>query len=106
VSDAVEAAGTHPRRPVEMVLYVSPGSPASARAQQNIQGLLATLDASRVDLDIRDVSQDPEGAEADRILFIPTLVVRRPLLTWIVGDLTNVDEVLRVLRSIQTEETP
>jgi hypothetical protein len=106
VSDVVETDGTDPRRPVEMVLYVSPGSPASARAQQNIQGLVARLDPARVALDIRDVSEDPEGAEADRILFIPTLVVRRPLLTWIVGDLTNADEVVRMLKSMETEETP
>lgn len=105
MSTRAEAKRSDPRRPVEMVLYVSPGSPASARAQQNIQGLIASLDPSRVDLDIRDVSEDPEGAEADRILFIPTLVVRRPLLTWIVGDLTNAEEVLRLLRSMETEET-
>lgn len=104
MSARAEVNGPEPRRPVEMVLYVSPGSPASARAQQNIQGLIARLDPTRVELDIRDVADDPEGAEADRILFIPTLVVRRPLLTWIVGDLTNADEVLRVLRSIQMEE--
>jgi hypothetical protein len=30
--------------------------------------------------------------------------VRRPLLTWIVGDLTNGEEVLRILRSLETEE--
>jgi KaiB domain len=94
------------RRPFELVLYVSPGSPASARAQRNIQDLIGRLDRSQVDLDVRDVSEDAERAEADRILFIPTLVVRRPLLTWIVGDLTNGEEVLRVLRSVETEESP
>ena len=92
--------------PVELVLYIGPGSPASARAQHNLQALIARLDASRVDLEIRDVSQDAEQAEADRILFIPTLVVRRPLLTWIVGDLTNAEEVLRVLQSAETEDRP
>ena len=94
------------RRPVELVLYVSPASPASTRAQQNIQDLIARLDGSKVDLAICDVSEDAERAEADRILFTPTLVVRRPLLTWIVGDLTNGEEVLRVLRSMETEEAP
>jgi len=92
------------RRPVELVLYVSPASPASARARHNIQDLIARLDGSKVDLAICDVSEDAERAEADRILFTPTLVVRRPLLTWIVGDLTNGEEVLRVLRSMETEE--
>ena len=93
-----------PRRPVELVLYVSPASPASARAQHNIHELIARLGGSRVDLDVCDVSEDAERAEADRILFTPTLVVRRPLLTWIVGDLTNGEEVLRILRSMETEE--
>ena len=99
--DRVEA-----RPPVELVLYVSPGSPACARAQRNIQGLIARLDASRVGLDVCDVSEDAERAEADRILFTPTLVVRRPLLIWIVGDLSNAEEVLKVLRSAETEEAP
>jgi KaiB domain len=95
-----------PRRPVELVLYVSPASPASARAQRNIHELIARLGAAKVDLDVCDVSADAERAEADRILFTPTLVVRGPLLTWIVGDLTNGEEVLRVLRSVETEEEP
>ena len=94
------------RRPFELVLYVSPASPASARAQHNIQELMARLDRSKVDLDVCDVSEDAERAEADRILFTPTLVVRRPILTWIVGDLTNGEEVLRVLRSVETEAMP
>ncbi|HEY2943461.1 MAG TPA: circadian clock KaiB family protein [Vicinamibacteria bacterium] len=94
------------RRPVELVLYVSPASPASARAQHNIQELIARLDGSKVELAICDVSEDAEQAEADRILFTPTLVVRRPLLTWIVGDLTNGEEVLRVLRSVEMEDKP
>jgi len=104
VSSGVEANGAD-RRTVEMSLYVCPGSPASARAQQNLQGLIARLDPARVRLDVRDVSEDAERAEADRILFIPTLVVRRPLLTWIVGDLTNADEVLKVLQAAETEES-
>ena len=83
---------------------ITDASPASNRAQQNIQDLIARLDGSKVDLAICDVSEDAERAEADRILFTPTLVVRRPLLTWIVGDLTNGEEVLRVLRSMETEE--
>jgi KaiB-like protein len=95
-----------PRRPVELVLYVSPSSPACARAQRNIHELIARLGVSNVDLDVRDVSEDAERAEADRILFTPTLVVRRPLLTWIVGDLTNGEDVLRVLQSVETEEEP
>ena len=92
--------------PVELVLYVSPASPACARAQHNIRELITRLDGSKVDLAICDVSEDAERAEADRILFTPTLVVRRPLLTWIVGDLTNGEEVLRVLRAVETEERP
>jgi len=104
VTNGQEPDGTEAQRPVELVLYVSPASPASARAQHNLQELIARLDSSKVDLAICDVSEDAERAEADQILFTPTLVVRRPLLTWIVGDLTNGEEVLRVLRSVETEE--
>jgi hypothetical protein len=101
-----EPDGAEPRRPVELVLYVSPASPASARAQRNIQELMNRLDRSKVELDICDVSENIERAEADRILFTPTLVVRRPMLTWIVGDLTQGEEVLKFLRSMETEEEP
>jgi len=66
------------RRPVELVLYVSPASPASARAQRNLQELVARLGGSKVDLDVCDVSEDAERAEADRILFTPTLVATSP----------------------------
>ena len=97
---------SEPRSAVELVLYVSPESPASSRAQRNIQDLVARLDPLRVDLDILDVSEDTERAEADRILFIPTLVVRRPLLTWIVGDLSNSEEILKILQSAETEDMP
>ena len=104
MTNGQEPDGTEAQRPVELVLYVSHASPASARAQHNLQELIARLDSSKVDLAICDVSEDAERAEADQILFTPTLVVRRPLLTWIVGDLTNGEEVLRVLRSVETEE--
>jgi hypothetical protein len=97
---------SEPRSPVELVLYISPESPASSRAQRNIRDLVARLDPLRVDLDILDVSEEVERAEADRILFIPTLVVRRPLLTWIVGDLSNSEEILKILQSAETEDTP
>jgi len=106
VTRGQEPDRTESRRPVELVLYVSPASPACTRAQHNLQELIARLDGSKIDLDICDVSEDAVRAEADRILFTPTLVVRRPLLTWIVGDLTNGEEVLRVLRSVETEEKP
>jgi hypothetical protein len=106
VSPQEELDPLDPRPAIDLVLYVSPGSPASARAQRNLRDLVARLDPSRVGLDVRDVTEDPEQAEADRILFIPTLVVRRPLLAWIVGDLSNAEEVLRVLRPTETEEMP
>jgi len=93
-------------RRLKLVLYVSPTSAASARARRNLDGLLARLASPAVELDVRDVSEDTEEAEADRILFTPTLVVRQPIRSWIVGDLGNADEVLHLLRLAETEEAP
>jgi hypothetical protein len=87
-------------RKAELVLYVSPGSALSLRARRNLEGLLARYDATLVRLEVRDVSEHARTAEADRVLFTPTLLVKgaTPTPAWIVGDLSDRETLATLLR--------
>jgi hypothetical protein len=74
--------------PVELVLYVAPGSPACTRARVNLEAALGGYDPSRFRLTVCDVSQDVEEAERDRIVFTPTLLLRGVAGGCVVGDLS------------------
>jgi DNA-binding response OmpR family regulator len=71
---------------VEMVLYVGE-NPASVRAQRLLHEALETFSPGQVRLTVVDVGRDPTAAEPDRIVFLPTLVVKGGASAWIVGDL-------------------
>jgi CheY-like chemotaxis protein len=80
------------------VLYVSPDSVASGKALRIFQKLLAALPASQVAFETCDVSKEPARAEADRVVFTPTLVKVFPEpRTWVVGDLSNPSVVGEIL---------
>ena len=79
-------------------LFVSGHSIATERTLQTLHRLLEESLSQPYTLKIIDVSQHPEQAELDQVSATPTLVrvwprpVRR-----IVGDLDNVDQLLRIL---------
>jgi CheY-like chemotaxis protein len=80
------------------VLYISPDSLASGKALRIFQKLLAALPASQVSFETCDVSKEPQRAEADRVVFTPTLVKVFPEpRTWVVGDLSNPGVVGEIL---------
>ena len=84
--------------PVGLVLYVAPQSPASVRAQSNLEALLHDYDDARVSLTIRDVARDFELAETDRVIFTPTLIVHiGGVVARVVGDLMDPTAVANVL---------
>jgi hypothetical protein len=73
-----------------MVLYISPDSPPSLKAQRNMERLLRGFRAAEIAFEVLDVAQEPEGAEKDNVVFTPTLVKRRPEpRAWILGDLSD-----------------
>jgi CheY-like chemotaxis protein len=75
---------------VEMVLYVSPDSPPSLKAQRNMERLLKGFRGAEIAFEVLDVAQEPERAERDNVVFTPTLVKRRPEpRAWILGDLSD-----------------
>ena len=80
------------------MLYVAPRSPASVRARRNLETLLAEYDGNLVNLTVRDVAADTEQAEADRVVFTPTLIVRvGDAVSRVVGDLVDTSAITNVL---------
>ena len=80
---------------VELVLYISSDSLPSIRARQCLERLL--IGCATVHLQIIDVSREDAKAEADHVVFTPTLVKKTPLpRTWLVGHLG----ATRVLREL------
>ncbi len=78
-------------------LYVS-GRASGVRAERTLTALCDAYLAGRYALEVIDVFEHPEQAEAERILATPTLVrVRPPPLRRLVGDLSDRQKVLAYL---------
>ena len=88
----------------ELVLYVSPDSRASLKARANLAAILERYGNEKVRFEVCDVSREPLRAEADRILYTPTLVLKSASPAWIVGDLSNHEAVVQLLRTAGLEE--
>jgi hypothetical protein len=84
----------------ELILYVNPGSALSLKARRNLDAVLAGYDAGAISLEVRDVTQDALRAEEDRVVFTPTLILRGagPAGAWVVGDLSDQDVIVSLLR--------
>jgi DNA-binding response OmpR family regulator len=93
-----------PRAEVSLVLYVTSTSLASVRAISRVRRIVASLGEGAVDLEIRDVDDDPEAAAADRIAFTPTLVRVHPSpRIRLIGDFEDGGVVLRELLPPESE---
>jgi DNA-binding response OmpR family regulator len=76
--------------PVELALYLSLPWPSSLKAKRNLEKVLSNFQPSQVRLTIYDLAQDPGRAEADGIVFSPTLVKQFPEpRAWVMGDLSD-----------------
>ena len=97
---AAVMAGPGAAAPVlELVLYVSAQSLASARAEQAVRSLLPE-DRSGVHLTICDLALHPDAGDEDNIVFTPTLVKREPPpRAWILGDLSRSETLADLLRT-------
>jgi len=74
-------------------LYVVRGTPSSDRAVAAIEQLRALLPGD-VAVDVVDLGEHPEIAEAERILATPMLVRTAPApVRRVVGDLSDLDRV-------------
>jgi circadian clock protein KaiB len=79
-------------------LYVSGNAPNSRRAIANAKAICTAHFASRHDLQIIDILDDPDMALADGVVVSPTLLKLAPLPTArVVGDLSDTTRVLEAL---------
>jgi len=76
-------------------LYVTGRTPRSQQAIDNLRRLLEEEFAERYELEIVDVLEDPQQAEAHKVLATPTLVRDLPPpVRRVIGDLSDRHQVL------------
>lgn len=76
-------------------LYVAGLSPKSAAAIANLNKICEENLQGRYQLDVIDLYQQPQLAEGEQIIAIPTLIKKLPPpLRRIIGDLSNTERVL------------
>jgi circadian clock protein KaiB len=83
--------------PVRYVLrlYVAGETPNSVRAIVNIRKICEAELQGRYDLEVIDLYQQPQLAQGDQIVAVPTLIKKLPLpLGRIIGDMSNTERVL------------
>jgi len=80
---------------MKLRLYVAGQTPKSLAALSNLQQICAAHLDGKYDLEVIDLMKNPQLAQGDQILAIPTLVRNLPVpIRKIIGDLSNVDRVL------------
>jgi circadian clock protein KaiB len=76
-------------------LYVAGQTPRSVTAFANLKRLCEERLAGRYIIEVIDLAQQPQLAQSDQIIAIPTLVRKLPEpIKRVVGDLSNIERVL------------
>jgi len=76
-------------------LYIAGSTPQSILAEQNLRELCEEHLAGRYHIEIIDLLKNPELAQDDQILAVPTLVRELPVpIRKFIGTLSNPDRVL------------
>lgn len=82
----------------KFILFISGMSPKSTHAVENINKICNSFLADNYELDIVDISHEPQLAVDYQIIGIPTLVRTFPNPTrMILGDLSDTRKVLKIL---------
>jgi circadian clock protein KaiB len=90
-----DAATPHDGDTWELRLYVAGQTTKSVTALANLKRYCEQHLAGRYTLEVIDLLQNPQLAEGDQILAIPTLVRKVPEpIRKIIGDLSNEEKVL------------
>ncbi len=89
---ATEAAGA---AAYQLRLYVAGQTPKSILALANLKQICEDHLQGRYEIEVIDLMENPQLAQGDQILALPTLVRRLPEpIKKIIGDLSNTDRVL------------
>jgi circadian clock protein KaiB len=76
-------------------LYVAGKSPKSVNAIANLKKICEEYLQGRYQLDVIDLYQQPQLAQGEQIIALPTLIKKLPPpLRRIIGDLSNTERVL------------
>jgi circadian clock protein KaiB len=76
-------------------LYIAGQTPRSTAAFANLKKICEEHLAGRYQIEVIDLIQNPQLAQGDQILAVPTLVRRLPEpIRRIIGDLSNTERVL------------
>ncbi|WP_269236164.1 circadian clock KaiB family protein [Flavobacterium flavigenum] len=79
----------------QLLLYVAGQTPKSIKALENIKKYAEQHLAGKYSIEIIDLLKNPQLAEGDQILAVPTLVRKFPEpIRKIIGDLSNEERVL------------
>lgn len=79
----------------ELRLYVAGQTPKSVTALSNLKKYCEEYLKGRYKIEVIDLLKNPQLAEGDQILAIPTLVRKVPVpIRKIIGDLSNKERVL------------
>lgn len=86
-------------------LYIAGMTPRSAKALENLKRICEEEVPGQYSIEVVDLLKNPQLAEGDQILAIPTLVRRLPEpVRKIIGDLSNKEKVLVGLSMISAEQ--
>jgi circadian clock protein KaiB len=90
----------------QLLLYIAGQTPKSIKALDNIKKYADEHLAGKYSIEIIDLLKNPQLAENDQILAVPTLVRRLPEpIRKIIGDLSNEEKVLVGLNIKSTVQT-
>ena len=79
----------------QLRLYVAGQTPKSILALANLKQICEDHLQGRYEIEVIDLMENPQLAQGDQILALPTLVRRLPEpIKKIIGDLSNTDRVL------------
>ena len=79
----------------ELRLYVAGQTPKSIRAFANLKRICEEYLAGKYRIEVVDLMENPQLAQRDQILAVPTLVRKLPPpIKKIIGDLSNTERVL------------
>lgn len=82
----------------DLKLYIAGQTPKSVTAYSNLKKLCDELLQGRYTLEIVDLQKNPQLANADQIVAIPTLIRKLPEpIRRIIGDLSNRERTLKGL---------
>ena len=84
---------------IEMLLYVTRGSPTSERAMANLSKILIDWSPADVQWQVIDATRCPADAERDDIALTPTLLIRKPMHMRIAGTLERPETLQRALEA-------